>query len=86
MALHQRLATFLFPALVAAMLVASVMIAVPGVATAQVNCNKKNPPPECEIPETPWALILPAGGAVLAIGFYLVQRRRNGAEPAQPQA
>jgi len=49
-------------------------------------CKGKNPPPECEIPETPWALILPAVGVGLAASYYLIQRRMGSRETSEDVA
>ena len=46
-------------------------------------CAKKNPPPECEIPEVPWTLVLPLAGIAIAGGYYLIDRRRHQDDPAQ---
>lgn len=46
-------------------------------------CKGSNPPPECEIPETPWTLILPVAGVGLAISYYLIQRRMSGSATAE---
>ena len=73
------------------LLVASVLFAgVIDVASAgsKNNCKGKNASrPECQVPEVPWTLVLPAAGAVLASGYYLIQRRRSASSPASsPEA
>jgi hypothetical protein len=45
---------------------------------AKDPCVGKNPPPECEIPEVPWTLVLPAAAVAVAAVYYIVQRRREG--------
>lgn len=46
---------------------------------AKDPCSGKNPPPECEIPEVPWTLVLPAAAvAVAGVYYYVVVRRREG--------
>jgi len=46
-------------------------------------CEKKNPPPECQVPEVPWTLVLPVAGVAIAGVYYMVDRRRRG-EDASP--
>ncbi len=43
-------------------------------------CRGKDPPPECQVPEVPWTLVLPVAAVAIAGGYYLVQRRREGAD------
>ncbi len=67
-------------AVVAFLLVA--LMAGSTVGTAQAGgkadpCVRKNPPPECQVPEVPWTLVLPLAGIAIAGGYYLVDRRRQ---------
>lgn len=43
----------------------------------QDPCDKKDPPPECQVPEVPWTLVLPLAGVAIAGGYYLIDRRRH---------
>jgi hypothetical protein len=69
--------------MVAALLVAILSVSFGAPAEAGGNsdpCNKKNPPPECQIPEVPWTLVLPVAAVAIAGGYYLIQRRREGSD------
>ncbi len=75
-----------------AMLVAALLVAVLSVSFVTTTeaggksdpCAKKNPPPECQVPEVPWTLVLPVAAVAIAGGYYLVQRRREGDDSASP--
>ncbi|MQC17920.1 MAG: hypothetical protein DWG80_02460 [Chloroflexi bacterium] len=67
-------------AVVALLLVALLAGSMAGTAEAGGSkdpCAKKNPPPECQVPEVPWTLVLPLAGVAIAGGYYLVDRRRR---------
>ncbi len=71
--------------MVAALLVAILAVSFGSNAEAGGNkdpCKGKNPPPECQVPEVPWTLVLPVAAVAIAGGYYLVQRRREGDDSA----
>jgi hypothetical protein len=73
-------------AVVALLLVALLAGSMAGTAEAGGNsdpCAKKKPPPECQVPEVPWTLVLPIAGIAIAGGYYLVDRRRHRDDSAQ---
>lgn len=75
-----------------AVLVATLLVAVLAFSfqTAEAGgkadpCKGKNPPPECQVPEVPWTMVLPLAAVAIAAGYYLVQRRRHrGESPLEP--
>jgi|GEM_PF-7041486 len=60
----------------AAVLSAFLFASALGMASAHHQpCHPKS---ACEVPEVPWALVLPAGSVGLAGAYYLVGRLRHG--------
>lgn len=45
---------------------------------ASAHHRECHPKSACEVPEVPWALVLPAGSVGLAGAYYLVSRVRYG--------
>ncbi|MGE3960185.1 MAG: hypothetical protein AB7F65_00720 [Dehalococcoidia bacterium] len=65
-------------ALLLVVLLSGSTVGVAQAGKAKDPCAKKNPPPECQVPEVPWTLLLPLGGVAIAGAYYLVDRRRRG--------
>ena len=58
------------------------MVGVAQAAKDKDPCAKKNPPPECQVPEVPWTLVLPVAGVAIAGIYYVVDRRRHAQDSA----
>ena len=64
-------------------LLSSSMVGVAQAGSKKDPCAKKKPPPECQVPEVPWTLVLPVAGVAIAGIYYVADRRRHAGDTTQ---